>query len=232
MLRRPDGEPAVAVERDLPEREVVDEAVQQRHHVAGREEGQQAVGDDDRGTVGRHDFQPGGVGEVRGHGMGPGPVRDEFLPGRDDSAEVDVVPVDGRRCADPEDPGVQPGAEVEPDRAGMPAEETLRDLIELLRAMGDVEDRAGAEAEPAAVIAEAGDDPRGDRVAEDRSRQAAVQSPAAQREEQRVLDRRERRQGDVHDGRSRSGTGDPAQTLGAPRPGSHLSGDWGLGGDR
>jgi hypothetical protein len=60
---------------------------------------------------------------------------------------------------------------------------------------GDVEDRAGAEAEPAAVVAEPADDLGGHRVAEDGVGQVVVEGPPAQGQVQALLHRREGRKG-------------------------------------
>jgi hypothetical protein len=68
-------------------------------------------------------------------------------------------------------------------------------LVELLGSEGDVEDRAGAEAEPAAVVAEPADDLGGHRVAEDGVGQVVVEGPPAQGQVQALLHRREGRKG-------------------------------------
>jgi hypothetical protein len=53
-------------------------------------------------------------------------------------------------------------------------------LVEFLGPMGDVDDRAGAEAEPVAVVAELADELLGHRVGQDRVRQVVIERPAAQ----------------------------------------------------
>jgi hypothetical protein len=198
VLGRPDREPGVAVEGHLAAWEMVDEPVQQGDHVVLGEEGQQPVGDDHRRSAGGDGVQPVRVGQVGADGVGVGAGWQQLASGGDDLGEVDVVPVDGRRGGDAEHPGVEPRPEVDRDRVGVAGDEPQRHLVELLGPMGDVDDGAGAEVEPVAVIAEGPGQLAGHGVGRDGVGRAVVEGPAAQGQEHGLLDRREPRKRDGH----------------------------------
>src|SRR5207344_1504851 len=123
----------------------------------------------------------------------------EQLPaGGDDRGEIDVIPVDSRRRGDAEYPAIQARPQVKRDRLRMAADEILRHLIDFLGPEGDVDDRARAEAELAAVVVELPDDLLRHGVGQDGMRRAAVEGPATQRQEQAFLHRRKAREGHGH----------------------------------
>jgi hypothetical protein len=145
---------------------------------SGARNAHQAVGHDHGRSAGRDRVEPGGVGQVGADVVGVGRRREQLPAGGDDLGEVDVVPVDGGRRGDAEHAGVQPGPQVEADRVGVAADEVPGHLVELPGPQGDVEDGAGAEVEPAAVVADLVNDLLSHRVAEDGMPQVVVQRPA------------------------------------------------------
>jgi hypothetical protein len=54
---------------------------------------------------------------------------EQALPGGGDRGEVDVVPVHGGRRGQPEHPGVQPGAQIKPDRVRVAGQELRGHLV-------------------------------------------------------------------------------------------------------
>jgi hypothetical protein len=148
-------------------------------------------------SVGRG-VEPALLGDVGGDGVRLRAIRDDGLPRGRHLGEVDVEPVDGGWRRDPGGPRVEPGTQVDSDRVRVAGDEIRRHLVDPLGAQRHVEDEVGVEIQPLVVVVERADDLVGDLVAQDGMRRAVVQSPAAQREEQAVLDRSQRRQHGRH----------------------------------
>ena len=77
-------------------------------------------------------------------------------------------------------------------------DELQRHLVQFFGPKCDVDDGARAEVELGAVVAKLSNDLVGHRVGEDGVRRAAVERPAAQREEETLLYGREGRKGSFH----------------------------------
>jgi hypothetical protein len=99
--------------------------------------------------------------------MGVGVLGDQALASGGDRREVDVVPVHGGWGSQALESGVEPGAQVEPDRVRVAGQERRRHLVQLPGPEGDAEDEVGLDAEVAVVVVGGADDLVRRGVAED-----------------------------------------------------------------
>ena len=129
MPGHPDGEAGVAVEDQLAAGEVADELVPQRHQLVLGEEPHQTIGDDDGWPAGGDGVQPGLLGDVGADDVRVGALWEQALSSGGNLGEVDVVPVHGGRRGQAEHPGVQPCAQVNPDRVRVPGQELRGHLV-------------------------------------------------------------------------------------------------------
>ena len=124
----------------------------------------------------------------------------------DDLGEVDVVPVDGGRRVDAEHPVVQAGAQIKHDCVRVEDDEPAHELVKSFGPYCDVEDLGLWVLELGGQLGESGVGRSRYRVRISSAmvsprkgiRQAAVERPSAQREEQAFLRRREGRKRDAH----------------------------------
>ena len=133
--RGPDGDRRV--EKQLAIAESVGHAGKQLPDFALGDVHEQTFGDDQRRPAGRYLFQPSGIGHRRAdHAVRVGLVV-QLAPELDNTGLIQVEPLHGRRWLDPQCPGVQPAAEVQHNRVGVPAQEILCPVVELLGSQRD-----------------------------------------------------------------------------------------------